>query len=428
VFRGLTLVPKPTFPKPKIFISHSAKEAEADKVLKGLVNCLKTDFEVLVDKERLKGGDDFREEILGWINRAHGAVILFSANALTRPWVKYEAGLLSSRRTLAKNKSFTLIPVLINPVTRDDLESADLSPMQLAALQFVSGNNVRQICKQVRERFSSLLQPKLPPTPFEELLMRITPLLRGVDEQVLLTAAIAMDVDVSDWSDATQYPELLATQMLTHGLSTAGKAIRALQDFITPQTEEKLIELIAPMWVNVQAASAIPRIATNSNQTLRRLWLNGGDEYPDFTAGHFVRRACSRAADSCWPVLSVPSDAAEDELGYYKLIIREKLKLKLLRNESATDKEIKLLLDQREKHEEPIFVAFYPPGPSSDVLAALRPEFPTLTFFILTGNDAATELANFPDDVEFLEPRLTAGEEAAAYAQYITVRSYRLSI
>ncbi len=419
-------MPKPTLPKPKIFISHSAKEAEADKVLKGLVRCLKTDFDVLVDKERLKSGDDFREEILGWIKRAHGAVILFSANALSRPWVKNEASLLSSRRTLAKGK-FILIPVLLSPVTRDDLESADLSPMQLAALQFVRSDNLKQICKQVREGLKSLLQPKLPPTPFEELLIRIVPLLRGVDENVLLTAANAMGVDVSDWSDAAEYPELLATQMLDHGLSTAGKAIRELQDFISPKTEEKLIELIAPMWVNLQAASALPRIATHTNQTLRRVWLNGGDEWPDFTAGHFVRRACSRAPDSCWPVLFVPSGAAEDELGYYRLIIRESLKTRLLRKENATDAEVRLLLGEREKNQEPIFVAFYPPGPASETLAALRTEFPTLTFFILTGNEAATELANFPGEVEFLDPRLAPGEEAAAYAQYITVRSYRLT-
>jgi len=420
-------VPKPTFPKPKIFISHSAKESKAQTVLKALINCLKPDFEVLVDKERLKGGDDFREEILGWINRAHGAVILFSANALTRPWIKYESGLLSSRRTLAKGKSFTLIPVLLSPVTRDDLDSADFSPMQLAALHFVRSDNLKQICKQVRAGFSGLLQPKLPPTPFEELLIRIVPLLKTVDENVLLTAAIAMGVDVSDWTDAATYPELLATQMLMHGLTTAGKAIRELQDFVSPQTEERLIELIAPTWVNLQAASAIPRIATNSNQTLRRLWLNGGDDYPDFTAGHFVRRACSRAPDSCWPVLFVPSEAAEDELGYYRLVIRESLKTRLLRKENATDAEVRLLLGEREKNLEPIFVAFYPPGPSSEALTALRTEFPTLTFFILTGNEAANELANFPADVEFLEPKLAAGEEAAAYAQYITVRSYRLS-
>jgi|GEM_PF-819972 len=420
-------MPRNSPPKPKVFISHSAKEQEADKILEGLAKCLKADFDVLLDRKRLKSGDDFREEILGWIHRAHGAVILFSANALTRPWIKNEASLLSSRRALAKGKSFTLIPVLLSPVTRDDIQNADFSPMRLTTLQLVRSDSLKVICKQVRQGLSGLLQPKLPATPFEELLKRIVPLLRGIDKDVLLDAAHVMDVNVTDWTDDSEYPGLLAEQMLARGLSSASKAIRELSDFMEAEKTDRLIELIAPMWVSLQAASSIPQIATHDNQMLRRLWVNGGDEYPDFTAGHFVRRACSRAPDTAWPVLFVSTDAGEDEAGHHKRVIQESLKNRLLRKENATDSEVKLLLAEREKNQEPIFVAFYPPGPPPDVLGALRTEFPTLTFFILTGNEAANELTHLPAEVEFLEPRLQAGEEANAYAQYITVRSYRLS-
>lgn len=416
-------MPKRSFPKPRIFISHSAHEPQAETVRVALVKCLKRDFDVQSDKELLTGGQDFRDKIFNWISRAHGAVILFSSSALESPWVRTEANVLAWRRALDKTGSFKLVPVLLSPVKRADIEAKAFSPMRLATLQLVRSDDPDQICKDVLAGLQPLIKPALPDTPFEKLIRKVAELFEPIKAAELLNAADAMDIDVSDWTEEKEYPTLLAREMLERGLQKSIKGIRELDDFLGPEATETLIELVAPVWVRIPAASAIPHIATQETK-LRKLWVNGGDQYPDFTAEHFVRRACCRPPRTCWPVLLVAPDSGEDEVGHYKRVINECLKNKVLRVESASEVLVKQVLNNRERDGEPVFVAFHPPGPDPDVIEALRTEFPTLTFFILTGNQAQTVPSSVVA-VEFLEPKLEAGEEFAAYSEYINAKSYR---
>lgn len=411
-------MPTRSLPKPRIFISHSSHEPEAETVRNALVKCLKPDFDVKIDKELLKGGDDFREEIFHWINRAHGAVILFSSSALSSSWVKTEASILAWRRALDKT-AFKLVPVLLSPVTRSDIEAKEFSPMRLSTLQLVRSDDPVKICQEVRASLQPLIKPSLPDTPFEKLVRKVAALLEKIKPAELLNTAVAMNLDTSDWAKEEEYPMLLAREMLERGLKKARIGIRQIDDFLGPDDTEKLIHLVAPVWVSIPAASAIPRIATEKDTKLRKLWVNGGDEDPEFTAGHFVRRACCRPPESCWPVLLVGPDSGEDEVGHYKRVIRELLKNRVVRHESASEVTIKKVLANREEDGEPVFVAFSPPGPDPDVIAALRTEFPTLTFFILTGTKASPPLAS----VQFLEPKLKEDEESNAFAEYLSAMS-----
>ena len=416
-------MPKLSLPKPRIFISHSAHEPEAENVRLALVKCLNRNFDVKTDKELLTGGQDFRENIFNWINQAHGAVILFSSSALTSPWVKTEASILAWRRVLDKTASFQLVPVLLSPVTRADIEAKEFSPMRLATLQLVRSDDPVKICKDVRAGLQPLLKPALPETPFEGLIRQVAWLLKKVTAAELLSAAYAMSINVSNWTNEEEYPTLLAKEMLEHGLPKAVKGIRELDNFLDADATETLIELIAPVWVSLAAASRIPQIASMQDTTLRKLWVNGGDdEYAEFTAGHFVRRACCRPPQTCWPVLLVPPDSGEDDAGHYKRVIKESLKIRLVRNESASEVVLREVLARKERDKEPIFIAFTPPGPDRDVIAALRDEFPTLTFFILTGYQAQAVPS---PDMQFLQPELKAEDELAAYAEYINAISYR---
>ena len=415
-------MPKRSLPKPRIFISHSAHEPEADKTLQQLVKCLKRDFDVLVDKQRLVAGQDFRAEIFSWINRAHGAVILFSSSALASQWVRTEAGILAWRHTLGKGKLFPLVPVLLSPVKRTDLEVKEFSPMRLTALQLVRSDDASNICKEVRNGLASLLQTPPADTPQEKLARKVAHLLKPIESAELFEAARAMGIDLSDWNDENEYAIRLAREMLDQGLPSAMKAVRELA-YVLGNNTGTLVELVAPVWVSISAASTIPEIATRTDKLSRRLWVNGGDEDPRFTADHFVRRACCRAPDESWPVLLVPPDSGEDEVGHYKRVIKELLKTRLLRVESANDKLVNNVLAKRDREDEPVFVAFPPPGPAKEVIAALRTEFSTVTFFILTGNQLG-EAPGSLVDVQFLEPKLQVDEEFEAYSEYITARTY----
>jgi len=72
--------------KPRIFISHSAKEFETNIFLEKLSLKLKEEpaFDVLVDKERLTLGCKWRDEIYTWMGLCHGAIILLSKNLLPK--------------------------------------------------------------------------------------------------------------------------------------------------------------------------------------------------------------------------------------------------------------------------------------------------------------------------------------------------------
>lgn len=412
-------MPRRSLPKPRIFVSHSAHEPDASNILDELIKCLKPDFEVLVDRKRLVAGQDFREEIFSWINRAHGAVVLFSSSALVSQWVRTEASVLAWRHTLGKGKLFPLIPVLLSPIKRTDLDTKEFSPLRLTALQLVRSDDAKTICNKVREGLKPLLQSPPPDTPLEKLARKIAYLLRDVEPPELLNAARAMDTDFTGWNNEKDYPMLLAQEMLERRLQFSMKGIRELAGFHGDDKTETLIELVAPVWVSIPAASIIPQIATRTDKALRRIWVNAG-EYPAFTPGQFIRRACCREPQNCWPVLLVPPDGGEDEVGHYKRVIKELLRSKVLRLETAKDKELNEVLIRRDRDAEPVFVAFYPPGPTQDVLAALRAEFETLTFFILTGHQPSDAVSS----VQFLEPRLQANEESDAYFEYITAKTY----
>lgn len=415
-------MPKRSQPKPRIFISHSAHEKAAEAILDDLADSLAATFDVFCDKKRLIAGEEWRDELFTWMQKAHGAVILFSSAALMSTWVKTEASVLAWRRTLAQGKLFPIIPVLLNPVTRADLETKEFSPMRLTDLQLVRSDDSAKIDKEVKKGLQQLLKSRPPDTPMENLAQTVAALLGNIKEGVLLNAATAMDVDVSEWSDSSEYPLLLANEMLRGGLASARGAIRRIDNILGPDNTGTLIEMIAPVWVNQHAASVIPLIATGEAASIRSLWVNGGDKRPEFTARHFVRRACCRAPNFCWPVLPIAArGGGEHDVAYYKYEILSSIKTKVFRIDDDDESIVKELLDEREKDKEPIFVVFFPPGPEPELITALGKEFPTLTFFILTGNQGTGTLRI---GVEYLEPKLQAGEEAKAYLHYKTATSY----
>ena len=412
-------MPKNSFPKPRIFISHSAHGAD-EAILDTLEKSLSPKFNVFVDKQRLIAGQKWRDELFTAMQRSHGAIILFNTPALKSEWVRTEASILASQQTLDQTNSFPLIPVLLNPVTRKDLEAKEFAPMRLSTLQLVRAKTPAAIVKQVQAGLKHLLQPFLPETPLEKLARSLALILRPLEERDLLNAAIAMKLDVSGWANGSEYPVLLANELLEQGLSSKTMAaLRRIDDFLGPDATGKVIEMIAPAWVNRHAASLISQIATKA--AARKLWVNGG-EYPEFTARHFVMRACCRTPTSSWPVLpAVAFSSGENEVAHYKHVIELSIKTNVLKKEDASNLEIETVLDNRNKAREPVFVFFSPPGPPPEVIAQLSTIFPTLTFFSLIG---AGDSLSLPVGVELLEPKLRIDEERLAHSNYLTARSY----
>lgn len=123
----------------QVFISHSAQDDDARAVLDTLYRQLMAaDFDVLVDRERLLAGKEWRIELFSWLKRCHGAIILFSADALNSSWVLQEATILNWRRFY--EQEFVIIPVYLPPVTPSDLDADWFAALDLGRFQGIKGS------------------------------------------------------------------------------------------------------------------------------------------------------------------------------------------------------------------------------------------------------------------------------------------------
>jgi hypothetical protein len=151
--------------KPKIFISHSAKDPLAEKLLGELAKALeeKDKFTVLWDQGVLEPSNAWRAAIDEWIWSCDAAIILLSQHALASDYVKYEVTLLR-QRWKARNNSFVLIPILFPDVSAKKIDVA-MGPLQLNEIQGLvlprtevvnDDAVVTDVIKRVLERLQSL--------------------------------------------------------------------------------------------------------------------------------------------------------------------------------------------------------------------------------------------------------------------------------
>jgi ADP-ribose pyrophosphatase YjhB (NUDIX family) len=140
--------------KPRIFISHSARDADAREVLERIDQGLESaGFEVMLDRKRLRGGDEWEVKLFTWLKSCDGAVVLFSQNALTSDWVAQESTILNFRLRAESGDGFVLLPVLLPPVQPRGLEGSRLGPLNLRRLQAVTGENAEQLASDVVKIF-----------------------------------------------------------------------------------------------------------------------------------------------------------------------------------------------------------------------------------------------------------------------------------
>src|SRR6478672_3462522 len=97
--------------RPRVFISHSAKEQEARTLCGAISQRLGTDdFEVLWDQQNLQTSAAWRAAIDEWIWRCDAAILVISKAATESPYVAYEAALLRQRWKHTAGQ-FLMIPI-----------------------------------------------------------------------------------------------------------------------------------------------------------------------------------------------------------------------------------------------------------------------------------------------------------------------------
>ncbi|MEA3213474.1 MAG: hypothetical protein QOE70_6531 [Chthoniobacter sp.] len=405
-------------PNPRIFVSHSAKEKHAAAALERIELELNKEFDVFIDRFRLQPGQLWRNELFTRMYRSHGAVILFSEHAFESDFVPTEVSILGSRPYL--DADFKLLPVLLDGVTVEQVERK-FSAVRLSELQVIQGGTPEEIAAAVRKAFLPLIPKQAAQTPFDKLEVMIANLLKEVPPAALRGAALRLGSDLSVWEPDANLQTQLARELWQADLIISTAAINEdLSSFLDKGQFESLVELIAPSWVDPRLAVSIPGVA-KGHRDLRALGVNGTIA---FTAQMFVRRACCRGPSVSWriaPIAAAWDDRATDCL---RTEITVALKSEFGMDQDEDDAILRAILEARETGlNEPVFVMFPPPTPPREVLKELRVAFPTVTFFLLTGEHLPAPGEADTDYFQPLVPGLPPGQEWSAYIQYRTARS-----
>lgn len=399
--------PAPTR-KPRIFISHSAKEADAQEVRDKLKTALQAadKYEVLLDVETLKPGDPWRNRINLWLGACDAAIVLLSEKALASHYVTYETSVLAYR-SAAFDSSLLILPVLLGDVTPEKLQASYLSPAQLDEKQLVRGTP-DEIVAKVLTRLGEVCLCET--TPVEKRARKLAHQLRDVPEEVLREAADTLQLHLPLVADHPRL--LLSIKLLSVGMLPAIPALKIVRPHL-PLGErgdriKRMVDLIASSWVDLRCVGRIPGIA-KGKEPVQAFSLNVTRWD---TARMYVIGASHDDPEDSWFDASCTGVFGEDT----EELIRE---MRRVLAELLTIPQEDLLVELKSLYvsEQPVIVGLDGNGINEEILLRLRREFPHVTFFLMAGEaGAAPSLSQ--DLVELLFPPLLEGDETSFREQY----------
>jgi hypothetical protein len=412
--------------KPLIFISHSARQDPPTlRILKKIAARLKEDgFEVWWDEERLQGGDEWRQEINMYLGLCDGALILFSEKALASPWVKKEATNLIWRRSL--DDDFKVLPVILTPVERQDLDTDDYAPLAINEIQTLRRETADRIAGRVSRTLEPLKQKLNLKSPWRRLENVIVMALREIEDRrptALIEAALALGEQWGPWQPnlgGGGYSERLARLMMQSDLCAVTEAMRVLGPlFSDKKLAFKIIDILAIFWIDPFAVARLPGIR-KLPRAQRAVCVNG-EKYP-FTSENYIRRASWATTD--WVIVEI-SGAGEEERQVQTIEkeIRAALREKSTLPENYPYAEVEDFVSRREE-KEPLFI-IVPPKLAEEIVDELRQKFPAFIFFLLVGREVAeAEKRRLRDKyVLMLAPELQPDQEQTAFRQWVDARA-----
>ncbi|MFN7937307.1 MAG: toll/interleukin-1 receptor domain-containing protein [Bryobacteraceae bacterium] len=404
--------------KPRIFISHSAREQDTDSVLRQISEQLKSDgYEVLLDRESLREGTRWREQLYNWMNYCHGAIVLYSPAALESDFVPIEVSVLTSRRHI--DPRFIVQTVLMKGFDRSELESGIWKSLEVNAYQQMSQaseEKASQISQELSRSFQRLKTSVLPKTPLDRMALRLRSLISSVASEVLEDAASELVVPAEPWDSRTDVHNAFVTAMLGADLVNLHKALRRLRDNgADADKTREIYELLAPSWIDYRAAQSLHEVAV---ATGGRPSVATTGQFLDFTPSMFVRRACCRPIREAWPVKEVPCRSSDNPEGYYssrvKIALLSLAKLEVTEHPERDESEIQNWLYSRRRLNEPVIIAMAWPGPGPNTLIRLRERYQGVTFFLLTPTQRPDAPVFSEGHLRFLEPPIDFQREQDA--------------
>ena len=399
-----------------IFISHSAKEPGTVNFLKLLSTQLKEDsFDVLVDMKRLNAGDIWKYKIHDWMRSCHGALIILSKSAIEDSmWVVREVNNLIGRRILEPN--FVLIPIYFGVTPEDVKKNKLFDDLDLDKYQGIDGS---KNLIQIRAEIIETLKQNHIETPLDEVANLIATKIECLSSEserrieIIENVLGKLQIKIEPFLLNRDPCLILATKMLNLKLRESAMLLSHC-DALNYKDVEYIFDLLAPLWVDLRAATSVSKCALHKEHKTVVL-LNSSEI---ISAGMYVRRASNRPPNS-WPILPISGvygvDPVADIVAEIEtLLIRE---FKLDEDDiSYSQKQdiLKSVLITRNQGGEPIFIALSYTKGVAKLLTEVQHAFPLITFFLSTGE-------NFPAQKEleglrfkFLEPPLKPNDEVQA--------------
>jgi len=392
---------------PRLFVSHSSLDAELTRQIVDRLVAVpgQAGYDVLVDYTELKPGVDWPRHLHEYMAHCHAAVLLLTANAVASPWVLKEATILAWRRSL--DSSFKLFPIRFPDVDDAMLKKQQYGPLMLDLIQTIKTADPDVIANAVRGQVGQP-DPRAQ-TPFDRLVGRLKDLLSEVGSETLREIAEKMSVEIPAWRPDVDGPMQYVTQVARRILSEDMGGFRGVHELIDtlsstprPDNVKQIFRIVAPYWVDAQAAGRLPQLLTAA---LRRAAALNGTRVSEFTALAYVQRAHPLSLlHSTIPIVGGASgnllSHVENQLCAW---MRER------EGEEGSDEEI--IADLRDSEE--TYYAILPGPIDDDSLSRILDRFPKITFILWTGEVLEPDATL--TRVDWLEPMLDLGKEQRAY-------------
>lgn len=410
--------------KPKIFISHSAKDDLARKLLTYLFEGLCNDgFDVFVDREILQGGDGWRAKIKEWIWQCDAAIILLSKDALSSDWVKYEATLLCQRRE-GNPGNFKLIPIYFPDVTPEIIKQK-MDPIQLNEIEGIEiqtlkidNKEIEKILLKIKQQLAPLLERDCIRNELEEYLNKII-YFNCQNEEVLKEICNSLDINITG-SLMIKDLSLLITRALFELPGNIGserfhkltKVIKSIKPIIDNNRIKTIINILTPFcWVNPEIAVKIPFIAQCKSTPRVVVWRR---RWSLSELMHLYRAYCRTFIR----VVKI-SDSFSGEIKYDLMLIRSSLGSVLCYNPEVTNEEINQRILDLEAKREAVFLVIPAYSIDKDMVFEIIKNWPKLVVFLYDKDIDKSKLNERGlHEIVILEPLLDLEIESIARLEW----------
>ncbi|WP_181387149.1 toll/interleukin-1 receptor domain-containing protein [Streptomyces sp. Act143] len=284
-----------------VFVSHSfGGDPLAEEITLRVFEGLRTatrNYDVKLDKARLRPGREWYPQLMQWIAECDVAVVFLNAAALESTWVRREVNVLMWRRSLCP--SLRVLPVLIGEVTAEQVEKSgfeELLPVQYERVPYdpADGSYADRLVEEVLRQFAELPDVRHETDHMRCWIEDVARLLNTVhDTKALMDTGRALGIREEDLPQTAAFAgggEFLAHHMLAAATPEEVRdAVHEVARSMGGSSLADLIALLTPVWVDAVAAR---RVLPPEGLVAKRLVALHARETK--TAGQYVDRAMCR--------------------------------------------------------------------------------------------------------------------------------------